>query len=123
MKTLILRGWFEPIMSLGRLIWPSPGRLSKRRPNEIPGAIANRCCLTDQAAWNRWPEASHSSRRAGARGGSRVGRTRWARMLTITGGASMAAMIFKLPPQFAQCSIAMSKTRLSKRAQRMRAGE
>jgi hypothetical protein len=26
-----------------------------------------------------------------------VGRPRWARILTITGGSSMAAMIFKLP--------------------------
>jgi hypothetical protein len=26
--------------------------------------------------------------------------------LTITGGSSIAAMIFKLPPQFGQCSIA-----------------
>jgi hypothetical protein len=41
----------------------------------------------------------------GERGGARVGRPRWARILTITGGSSMpvlslvegAAMIFKLP--------------------------
>ena len=31
-------------------------------------------------------------------------------------------MIFKLPPQFGQCSMSMSKTRLSSRAQLMRAG-
>ena len=30
--------------------------------------------------------------------------------------SSMAAMIFKMPPQFGQCSMSMSKTRLSKRA-------
>jgi hypothetical protein len=35
----------------------------------------------------------------------------------------MAAMIFKVPPQFGQCSISISNTRLSKRAQLMRAGE
>ena len=56
------------------------------------------------------------------RGGARVGRPRWLRILTITGGSSMAAMIFKLPPQFGQCSMSMSKTRLSSRAQLMRAG-
>jgi hypothetical protein len=33
-----------------------------------------------------------------------------------------AAMIFKLPPQFGQCSMSMSKTRLSSLAQLMRAG-
>ena len=85
------------------LIWPRPGRLPERRPSEIPGAIANRCSLTAQAAWNR------SSRCAGARGGARVGRPRWARILTITGGSSMAAMIFKPAPQFGQCSMSMSK--------------
>ena len=31
-----------------------------------------------------------------------------------------AAMIFKAPPQFGQCSMSMSKTRLSSRAQLMR---
>ncbi len=34
----------------------------------------------------------------------------------------MAAIIFKLPPQFGQCSLSMSKTRLSNLAQLMRAG-
>jgi len=33
----------------------------------------------------------------------------------------MAAIIFKLPPQFGQCSMSMLKTRLSKRAQLRRA--
>ena len=33
-----------------------------------------------------------------------------------------AAMIFKLPPQFGQCSMSMSKTRLSSLAQLSRAG-
>ena len=36
----------------------------------------------------------------------------------ITGGIfDGAAMIFKAPPQFGQCSMSMSKTRLSSRAQ------
>src|SRR5947208_16683568 len=61
-----------------------------------------------------------STRPAGAQGGARVGRPRWLRILIITGGSSIAAMIFKAPPQFGQCSTSMSKTRLSSRAQLMR---
>ena len=34
----------------------------------------------------------------------------------------MAAMIFKAPPRLGQCSMSMSKTRLSSRAQLLRAG-
>src|SRR5215831_14093359 len=63
-----------------------------------------------QIVWNR------STRRAGARGGARVGRPRWLRILMITGGSSMAAIIFKAPPQSGQCSMSTSKTRLSSRA-------
>src|SRR5215813_15328617 len=33
----------------------------------------------------------------GSVAGRRVGRPRWVRILTITGGSSIAAMIFKLP--------------------------
>src|SRR5262249_52855256 len=44
-----------------------------------------------QIVWNK------SNRCAGERGRARVGRPRRARILTITGGSSMAAMIFKLP--------------------------
>src|SRR5262249_53520060 len=44
-----------------------------------------------QVVWNR------SNRCAGERGGARVGRPRWVRILTITGRSSIAAMIFKLP--------------------------
>src|SRR5262249_54365988 len=77
-----------------------------------------------QIVWNK------SNRCAGERGGARVGRRRWARILTITGGSSMAAlrqvsrqaMIFELPPQFGQCSMSMSKTRLSSLAQLRHAG-
>src|ERR1700739_4251543 len=39
-----------------------------------------------QTVWNR------SKRCAGARGGARAGRPRWLRILTITGGSSMAAL-------------------------------
>jgi hypothetical protein len=62
------------------------------------------------------------NRCAGARGGAWVDKPRWLRILTITGGASIAAMIFKAPPQFGQCSMSMSKTRLSSLAQLKRAG-
>ena len=39
----------------------------------------------------------------------------------MTAGCSMAAMIFSLPPQCGQCSMSISKTRLSRRAQLVRA--
>ena len=40
----------------------------------------------------------NSSIRAGDRGGARVGKPRWVRILTITAGSSMAAMSVKGPP-------------------------
>jgi hypothetical protein len=72
-----------------------------------PSACVGKRFSAAQIIWNR------STRRAGARGGARVGRPRWLRILIITGGSSIAAMIFKAPPQFGQCSTSMSKTRLS----------
>jgi hypothetical protein len=42
----------------------------------------------------------NASRWAGAFGGARVGNPRWARILAITAGASMAAMSVKGPPQY-----------------------
>jgi len=71
-------------------------RLARRRAarSNSERAAAKDCVgnrFGSQIVWNR------STRRAGARGGARVGRPRWARILTITGGSSMAAMIFKLP--------------------------
>src|SRR5215468_11743659 len=53
----------------------------------------------------------------GSAGVARVGSPKWLRILTITGGSSMAAMIFKAPPQLGQCSMSTSKTRLSSLAQ------
>src|SRR5215468_9159861 len=79
-----------------------------------PSACVGKRFSAAQIVWNR------STRRAGARGGARVDRPRWLRILTITGGSSMAAMIFKAPPQLGQCSTSISKTRLSSRAQLMR---
>ena len=89
-----------------------------------PSARVGNRFSAPQIVWNK------SNRCAGERGGARVGRPRWARILTITGGSSMAAlrrgsgqaMLFKLPPQFGQCSMSMSKTRLSSLAQLRRAG-
>ena len=48
-----------------------------------PSACVGRRFSAPQIVWNR------STRRAGARGGARVGRPRWLRILTITGGSSM----------------------------------
>src|SRR5215510_1371296 len=64
-------------------------------------ACVGRRLSAPQIVWTR------STRRAGERGGARVGRPRWLRILTITGGSSIAAlrrgsgqaMIFKAPPQ------------------------
>ena len=72
-----------------------------------PSACVGNRFSAPQIVWNR------SNRRAGERGGARVGRPRWLRILMITGGSSMAAlrrgsgqaMIFKAPPQFGQCSM------------------
>ena len=44
-----------------------------------------------QIVWNK------SNRCAGERGGAPGSRPRWVRILAITSGSSMAAMIFKLP--------------------------
>jgi hypothetical protein len=62
------------------------------------GGCVGRLVFGCQIVWNR------STRRAGERGGARVGSPKWLRILTITGGSSMAAMIFKAPPQLGQCS-------------------
>src|SRR5215468_9669522 len=58
-----------------------------------------------QIVWNK------STRRAGERGGARDGRPRWLRILSITGGSSIAAIIFKAPPQLGQCSISPCRHR------------
>ena len=58
----------------------------------------------------------------GERGGARAGKPRCVSILTITAGSSMAAMILNSPPHCGQCSRSRSKTRLSRRAQPMRAG-
>ena len=61
-----------------------------------------------------------SAIRAGARGGARAGKHRCVRILAITAGSSMAAMILKSPPHCGQCAGSMSNTRLSRRARHQR---
>ena len=117
MKTRPSAGFLAPLMRLRGRIARRLGRLHERRPSAGIGAVVEPVWVKGQAAWNR------STRRAGERGGARVGKPKWARILTITGGSSIAAMIFKLPPHSGQCSMSISKTRLSRRAQLMRAGE
>ena len=51
-----------------------------------PSARVGNRFSAPQIVWNK------SNRCAGERGGARVGRPRWARILTITGGSSMAAL-------------------------------
>lgn len=55
--------------------------------------------------------------RAGERGGAQVGNPRWARILAITAGSSMAAMMVKGPPQCGQDAMSIANTRLSNCAQ------
>ena len=104
-----------------------------RRPDKR--SIA-RCLLkTHRRAWLlqalRRPESPHawalralgaSVGRAGERGGARAGKPRCVRILTMTAGSSMAAMILNSPPHCGQCSRSISNTRFSRRAQPMRAG-
>src|SRR5438045_3475642 len=57
---------------------------------EVPyGGLRWQSVLPPQIVWNR------SNRLARARGGAWVGRPRWLRILTITGGSSISAMIFQ----------------------------
>src|ERR671914_452753 len=94
----------------------APSRRAARTQSERRRWIALATGFGSQVVWKR------SNRCAGERGGARVGRPRWVRILIITGGSSIAVMIFKAPPQLGQCSMSMSKTRLRSRAQLMRAG-
>src|SRR5215475_15288713 len=64
-------------------------RSNSERP--APSARVGNRFSAPQIVWNK------SNRCAGERGRARVGRPRRARILTITGGSSISAMIFKLP--------------------------
>ena len=59
-------------------------------------ALAKVHRIKHQAAWNRL------TRRAGESGGAHACRRRCVRMLTMTAGSSMAAMIFGCAPEFGQ---------------------
>jgi len=63
----------------------------------------------------------NASSRAVARGGARLGKPKWVRILTITAGSSIAARRVKGPPHCGQVVMSMAKTRLSNCAQLMRA--
>src|SRR5262249_7240284 len=97
----------------GALDWLAVAPLA-RTQSERRRRIALATGFGSQVVWNR------SNRCGEVRGGARVGRPRWGRILTITGGSSLPAMIFKGRPQFGACSMSMSKTRFSSRAQLMR---
>src|SRR5215510_1716937 len=83
----------NPLLYRGRLGRRAVGRQAKgflwRRSVELraSGTVGLRwqAVFGCHIVWNR------STRRAGARGGARDDRPRWLRILTITGGSSMAA--------------------------------
>lgn len=64
-----------------------------------------------------------SSACAGERGGARVGKPRCARIVAITVGCLIAAIIVISPPQWGQRSMSIANTRFSSRAQLMRTGD
>jgi hypothetical protein len=67
------------------------------------GAKPDGISVGDQAIWNRWNDC------AGDRGGARADKPRDVRILAITVGPTMAAMIFKVPPHWGQCSMSISE--------------
>ena len=62
------------------------GNPNNNPDNEMTVGVELGCC----GRQNTW---------GGKRGGALVGKPRWARILAITVGSSMAAMIFSSPPQ------------------------
>src|SRR5215469_833214 len=82
---------FAPASSGGAVA--GSARLARRRAarSNSERAAAKDCVgnrFGSQVVWNR------SNRCAGARGGARVGRPRWVRILTITGGSSLQVPLF-----------------------------
>jgi hypothetical protein len=59
------------------------GAVRSNSERAAPSAWVGKRFSAPQIVWNR------STRRAGARGGARVGRPRWLRILMITGGSSI----------------------------------
>jgi hypothetical protein len=74
----------------GRAVWRRVKGSLWRRSFELraSGAVGSRWqpVFGCQIVWNR------STRRAGARGGARVDKPRWLRILMITGGSSMPVL-------------------------------
>ena len=94
------------------------------RAGHRPRGIVGSGVWTGQEGVSVWDQAmwSRSNNRPGDRGGALAGKPRCVRILAITVGSSMAAMIFKVPPQWGHCSMSISNARLSSRAQLMRVG-
>ena len=93
--------------------WAASGPLqgaSGQWPDPSPGANSPPDCLCPGSACSAWP-------RVGARGGARACNPKCVRIFSITGCSRIAAMIFSSPPQFGQCSMSISNTRLSRPAQ------
>ena len=82
------------MMCFGVLIGRRPRGIvgSRAEPDRIGVSVCNQAISIS------------SNERAGERGGALVGKPRWARILAITTGSSMAAMILRVPPQWGQCS-------------------
>jgi hypothetical protein len=66
----------RPFLARGKVVGDQPDSVS----------------VNGQDAW------TNRKGRAGERGGARMGKPRCERILSITGGSSMAAMILKVPP-------------------------
>src|SRR5262245_52985055 len=66
------------------------GAVRSNLERAAPSACVGKRFRFVQIVWNR------STRRAGERGGARVGRPRWLRVLTITGGSSMPVLTARI---------------------------
>jgi hypothetical protein len=110
----------------GRGVGMGGGGQDRAEDDEVEGEAHGLCDLCGVVArGGDEPVASHWSRsndRAGDRGGARAGKPRWVRILAITGDLRWAARIVKVPPHCGHCSMSISNTRLSNRAQPRRAG-
>src|SRR5262249_58284488 len=74
--------------ALRNLSRPSPPPLGRIQSERRRRACVGKRFSAPQIVWNR------STRWAGARGGARVGRRRWLRILSITGGSLGGGGVF-----------------------------
>src|SRR5215510_13185881 len=79
----------------GRFLMETLGRTQSERRRRL--ALAGGFRLLTSSGTDRLDDA-------GDRGGARVDKPRWVRILTITVGSSIAAMILKAPSQLGHCS-------------------